>query len=131
MRYTLQTYPPVKNSYFTTFLKKFKIILYKYILVVYNNKCKADSLIEINLKGNDLNMSKATKISVSQGKGTKFETTGILTINEDGVICIDNEIDGTVEPHLALSALDLHNQVVTLKIVRKEEEDLIEYNELV
>ena len=33
------------------------------------------------------------------------------------VICIDNEVDGTVEPHLALSALDLHNQVVTLKIV--------------
>ena len=78
-------------------------------------------------------MSKATgsKILISQGKGVKFETTGILTINEDGVICIDNEVDGTVEPHLALSALDLHNQVVTLKIVRKEEEDLIEYNELV
>ena len=76
-------------------------------------------------------MSKATKISVSQGKGTKFETTGILSIDDNGVIYIDNEVDGTVEPHLALSALDLHNQVVTLKIVRKEEEDLIEYNELV
>lgn len=78
-------------------------------------------------------MAKATgsKILISQGKGVKFETTGILTIDDNGVICIDNEIDGAVEPHLALSALDLHNQVVTLKIVRKEEEDLIEYNELV
>lgn len=76
-------------------------------------------------------MSKATKISVSQGKGTKFETTGILSIDDNGVIFIENDVDGAVEPHLALSALDLHNQVVTLKIVRKEEEDLIEYNELV
>ena len=76
-------------------------------------------------------MSKATKISVSQGKGTKFETTGILSIDDNGVIFIENDVDGAVEPHLALSALDLHNQVVTLKIVRKEEEDLLEYNELV
>ena len=72
-----------------------------------------------------------TKISKNVGLGTKFETTGILSIDDNGVIYIENEVDGTVEPHLALSALDLHNQVVTLKIVRKEEEDLIEYNELV
>lgn len=78
-------------------------------------------------------MAKATntKIAVSQGKAVKFETTGILSIDDNGVIFIENDVDGAVEPHLALSALDLHNQVVTLKIVRKEEEDLIEYNELV
>lgn len=76
-------------------------------------------------------MSKCTKIAKSTGVGTKFETTGILSIDDNGVIYIENDVDGTVEPHLALSALDLHNQVVTLKIVRKEEEDLIEYNELV
>ena len=72
-----------------------------------------------------------TKISKNVGLGTKFETTGILSIDDNGVIFIENDVDGAVEPHLALSALDLHNQVVTLKIVRKEEEDLIEYNELV
>lgn len=76
-------------------------------------------------------MSKCTKITKSNGVGAKFETTGILSIDDNGVIYIENEVDGAVEPHLALSALDLHNQVVTLKIVRKEEEDLIEYNELV
>lgn len=77
-------------------------------------------------------MAKAmTKITKSNGVGAKFETTGILSIDDNGVIYIENEVDGAVEPHLALSALDLHNQVVTLKIVRKEEEDLIEYNELV
>ena len=62
-----------------------------------------------------------TKISKNVGLGTKFETTGILSIDDNGVIYIENDVDGAVEPHLALSALDLHNQVVTLKIVRKEE----------
>ena len=44
LRYALQTYPPVKNSYFMIILKNFKNILYKYKPVLYNNKCKARSL---------------------------------------------------------------------------------------
>ena len=72
-----------------------------------------------------------TKIKKSTGVGTKFETTGVLTIDDNGVIFVENEAEGIVEPHLALSALDLHNQVVTLKVERKEEEEILDYTDLV
>ena len=47
------------------------------------------------------------------------------------VIFVENEAEGIVEPHLALSALDLHNQVVTIKVERKEEEEILDYTDLV
>lgn len=72
-----------------------------------------------------------TKIKKSTGVGTKFETTGVLTIDDNGVIFVENEAEGIVEPHLALSALDLHNQVVTIKVERKEEEEILDYADLV
>jgi hypothetical protein len=72
-----------------------------------------------------------TKIKKSTGVGTKFETTGVLTIDDNGVIFVENEAEGIVEPHLALSALDLHNQVVTIKVERKEEEEILDYTDLV
>ena len=72
-----------------------------------------------------------TKIKKSTGVGTKFETTGVLTIDDNGVIFVENEAEGIVEPHLALSALDLHNQVVTIKVERKEEEENLDYTDLV
>lgn len=72
-----------------------------------------------------------TKITKNIGVGTKFETTGILSIDDNGAIYIENEVEGVVEPHLALSALDLHNQVVTIKVERKEDSEAIEYSELV
>ena len=72
-----------------------------------------------------------TKIKKSTGVGTKFETTGELTIDDNGVIFVENEAEGIVEPHLALSALDLHNQVVTIKVERKEEEEILDYTDLV
>ena len=72
-----------------------------------------------------------TKIKKSTGVGTKFETTGVLTIDDNGVIFVENEAEGIVEPHLALSALDLHNQVVTIKVERKDEEEILDYTELV
>lgn len=72
-----------------------------------------------------------TKIKKSIGVGTKFETTGVLTIDDNGVIFVENEAEGIVEPHLALSALDLHNQVVTIKVERKEEEEILDYTDLV
>lgn len=72
-----------------------------------------------------------TKIKKSTGVGTKFETTGVLTIDDNGVIFVENEAEGIVEPHLALSALDLHNQVVTIKVERKEEEEILGYTDLV
>lgn len=72
-----------------------------------------------------------TKIKKSMGVGTKFETTGVLTIDDNGVIFVENEAEGVVEPHLALSALDLHNQVVTIKVERKEEEEILDYTDLV
>ena len=72
-----------------------------------------------------------TKIKKSTGVGTKFETTGVLTIDDNGVIFVENEAEGIVEPHLALSALDLHNQIVTIKVERKEEEEILDYTDLV
>lgn len=72
-----------------------------------------------------------TKIKKSTGVETKFETTGVLTIDDNGVIFVENEAEGIVEPHLALSALDLHNQVVTIKVERKEEEEILDYTDLV
>ena len=72
-----------------------------------------------------------TKIKKSTGVGTKFETIGVLTIDDNGVIFVENEAEGIVEPHLALSALDLHNQVVTIKVERKEEEEILDYTDLV
>ena len=72
-----------------------------------------------------------TKIKKSTGVGTKFQTTGVLTIDDNGVIFVENEVEGIVEPHLALSALDLHNQVVTIKVERKEEEEILDYTDLV
>ena len=72
-----------------------------------------------------------TKIKKSTGVGTKFETTGVLTIDDNGVIFVENEAEGIVEPHLALSALDLHNQVVKIKVERKEEEEILDYTDLV
>lgn len=72
-----------------------------------------------------------TKIKKSTGVGTKFETTGVLTIDDNGVIFVENEAEGIVEPHLALSALDLRNQVVTIKVERKEEEEILDYTDLV
>ena len=57
--------------------------------------------------------------------------TGVLTIDDNGVIFVENEAEGIVEPHLALSALDLHNQVVTIKVERKEEEEILDYTDLV
>ena len=42
-----------------------------------------------------------TKIKKSTGVGTKFETTGVLTIDDNGVIFVENEAEGIVEPHLA------------------------------
>lgn len=72
-----------------------------------------------------------TKIKKSIGVGTKFETTGVLTIDDNGVIFVENEVEGIVKPHLALSALDLHNQVVTIKVERKEEEEILDYTDLV
>ena len=72
-----------------------------------------------------------TKIKKSTGVGTKFETTGVLTIDDNGVIFVENEVEDIVEPHLALSALDLHNQVVTIKVERKEEEEILDYTDLV
>ena len=72
-----------------------------------------------------------TKIKKATGVGTKFETTGVLTIDDNGVIFVENEAEGIVEPHLALSALDLHNQVVTIKVERKEEEEILDYTDLV
>ena len=72
-----------------------------------------------------------TNIKKSTGVGTKFETTGVLTIDDNGVIFVENEAEGIVEPHLALSALDLHNQVVTIKVERKEEEEILDYTDLV
>ena len=74
---------------------------------------------------------RSTKIKKSTGVGTKFETTGVLTIDDNGVIFVENEAEGIVEPHLALSALDLHNQVVTIKVERKEEEEILDYTDLV
>lgn len=44
-----------------------------------------------------------TVIKKSMGIGLKFETTGVLNIDESGIITIENDTEGVVEPHLALS----------------------------
>lgn len=72
-----------------------------------------------------------TKIFKTQGKGVKFETTGTLAIDEYGVITFENDVEGVVEPHLALSVLDLVGEVVNIKITRKDDEEQLFYEDLV
>lgn len=72
-----------------------------------------------------------TVIKKSMGIGLKFETTGVLNIDESGIITIENDTEGVVEPHLALSVLDLDGQVVSIKVERKEEQEELYYEELV